>query len=113
MTLSPIPEDPPPPLARLGEGIDVIVTRSHPVSGPLPSVTSSKDALRYVPSQYLRRYTELTGTFQDYLATFSGKTRNTLRRKTKAFLSQGAGSEMRAYARPEEMGEFYRLARKV
>jgi CelD/BcsL family acetyltransferase involved in cellulose biosynthesis len=91
----------------------VIVTRSHPVSEPLATLSCTKGAVRYVPSQYMRRYTDLTGTFQDYLAKFSGKSRNTLRRKVKIFLAQGAGSEMRVYKRPEEMPEFYRLARAV
>jgi len=113
LTLAPDPEVPPPPLMRLDDGIQAIVTRSHPVSGPLPTLSRTKGAIRYVPSQYLRRYAELAGTFQDYLAKFSAKTRNTLRRKVKAFRSHGAGSEMREYKRPDEMPEFYRLARTV
>lgn len=113
LTLSPDPEIPPPPLARFSDGIQVIVTRSHPVDETLATLSRTKAAVRYVPSQYLRRYTELSGTFQDYLAKFSAKTRNTLRRKVKTFLSHGSGTEMRAYRRPDEMLEFYRLAKIV
>ncbi|MGB8437105.1 MAG: GNAT family N-acetyltransferase, partial [Burkholderiales bacterium] len=113
LALPPDPEIPPPPIGRLNDGMRVIVTRSHPVRETLPTLSRIKGAIRYVPSQYLRRYADLTGTFQDYLAKFSAKTRNTLRRKVKTFLSQGAGSEMRAFKRPEDMPEFYRMARAV
>jgi CelD/BcsL family acetyltransferase involved in cellulose biosynthesis len=107
------PNDPSPPVERLRHGIDVIITRSHPVSEPLPALTTQGGMLRYVMAQYARNYTELTGDFDSYLAKFSAKTRNTLRRKVKRFLELGEGCGMREYKRPDEMEEFQRLAREV
>jgi Acetyltransferase (GNAT) domain len=113
LTLSSEPEVPPPPLSRFDDGIGMIVTRSHPVSEKLPKLRRISRGFRYVPSQYSRHHAELRGTFESYLAKFSAKTRNTLRRKVKHLLAQGAGSGMRQFRKPEEMPEFHRLARMV
>jgi hypothetical protein len=107
------PNVPRPPLERLGRDVDVIVTRSHPVAGPLPRIASIDGVLRYVTSQYTRFYASLDGDFEGYLAKFGGKTRSTLRRKVKRFLESGEGSGMREFKRPEEMAEFHALARGV
>jgi len=40
----------------------VIVTRSHPIPGPLPELTAIEGALRYVPNQFTRFHTSLDGT---------------------------------------------------
>lgn len=111
--LSTDPFEPAPPFECLGRACDVIVTRSHPVAETLPAVTSVHGALRYVPHQFTRFHTVLTGTFDDYLTKFSAKTRGTLRRKVKRFLELGDGSGVRSFVRPDEMPEFYRLARGV
>jgi len=107
------PNQPRPPVERLREGIDVVVTRSHPVAEALPTVTSQGDALRYVMARYTRYHTELRGDFEGYLAKFSAKTRGTLRRKVRRFLELGRDCVMREYRRPEEMAEFQRVARAV
>lgn len=107
------PDDPKPPFDRFDTGIQVIVTRSHPICGSLPVLTARDGVLRYVRGRYLRYHTELSGDFDRYLAKFSAKTRNTLRRKVKRFLEMGDGSAMRVYRYPEEMAEFHRQAREI
>lgn len=107
------PATPPPPFDCLSAGVDVIVTRSHPVRGSLPVVTVSDGVLRYVLARYTRYHTELAGDFETYLSKFSAKSRGTLRRKVRRFLELGHESEMRSYKRPDEMETFHGLAREV
>ena len=93
---------------------DGILLRSHPVAERLPRVSRAEEFVRYVPSQYERRYIDLGGTFEDYLKQFSSKSRSTLRRKVRKY-GQLCGGEpdWRTYRTPSEMEEFYRLARDV
>jgi CelD/BcsL family acetyltransferase involved in cellulose biosynthesis len=107
------PAEPPPPFDRFQTGIEAIVTRSHPVPGPLPVLTARDDVLRYVVALYTRYYTDLAGDFDGYLGKFSAKSRGTLRRKVKRFIELGGDCEMRAYSRPDEMEQFHGRARAV
>ncbi len=104
---------PPPPVEQLGRDAEVIVTRSHPFREPLPPLSRRDGVLRYVRSRYTRFHTDLGGTFDDYLAKFSAKSRSTLRRKVRRFMELGEGCRMREFRRPDEMDEFLRLARQV
>lgn len=111
-----LPADPAesrPPLGRLGGGVDVIVAPSHPIREPLPRLTTVDGALRYVVAQYSRHHAELSGSLDEYLAKFGGKSRNTLKRKVRKFLDLGGGSGMREYHGPKEIVEFHRRARAV
>ena len=107
------PSEPPPPFERLRHDVQVIVTRSHPYREPLPPLTRHDGVLRYVRSRYTRFHTDLGGTFEDYLAKFSAKSRSTLRRKVRKFAELGEGCRMREFRRPDEMEAFLRLARQV
>jgi CelD/BcsL family acetyltransferase involved in cellulose biosynthesis len=107
------PAEPPPPFDRFQTGIEAIVTRSHPISGPLPVLTAGDAVLRYVFALYTRYHTDLAGDFDGYLAKFSAKSRGTLRRKVRRFIELGSGCEMRAYKRPDEMEQFHGRAREV
>lgn len=107
------PDEPRPPVERFDSGAQVIVTRSHPIHGSLPVLTARDGMLRYVVAHYTRYHIDLSGDFDRYLAKFSAKTRNTLRRKVRRFLEIGEGCEMRAYKHPDEMEEFHRQARDV
>lgn len=106
-------DKPPPPLDRFAAGIDVIVTRSHPVKEALPAVRIRDHVLRYVLARYTRFHVDLSGDFDGYLAKFSAKSRSTLKRKVKRFLELGEGCEMRRFSRPEEMAKFHQLAREI
>jgi CelD/BcsL family acetyltransferase involved in cellulose biosynthesis len=93
---------------------DGILLRSHPIPEKLPRIGRARNRLRYVPSQYERRYIDLDGTFDEYLKRFSSKSRSTLRRKVRKFAKLCGGEPTwRTYRTPKEMEEFYRLAREV
>ncbi|MGJ8537519.1 MAG: GNAT family N-acetyltransferase, partial [Parasphingopyxis sp.] len=70
--------------------------------------------LALVRQRYSRRYADMSGSFDAYLATFSGKSRSTLRRKVRKFAEISGGElDIRIYQSAEEMAEFQALARRV
>jgi len=107
------PDEPPPPVERLGEDVDAIVVRSHPLASAIATCETRGRVLRYVFARYGRFHADLSGDFAGYLEKFSGKTRSTLRRKVRRFLELGEGSAMREYRAPEEMEAFVRQARRI
>ncbi len=61
--------------------------------------------------EYARYYIDMSVSYDDYLARFSGKTRSTLRRKRRKFEKAGGGDlDLRAYRTPEEIDAFVDLA---
>lgn len=100
--------------ADVPEDCPVAVVRSQPLAGEVPVVSKDAKWIRYLRSRYPRRYIEMTGTFQDYLKTFSSKSRSTLTRKVRKFGEASGGAlDVRVYRTPPEMAEFHRLAREV
>src|SRR6266581_3903202 len=71
-----IPEPPP----RL-DGADGYVVWSQPIATKLPAVRTRRDSILYIPRQYRRFSIHLAGDFEQYMNTFSGRTRSTLTRK--------------------------------
>ncbi len=70
--------------------------------------------LRYVPRQDDRYVIDLSGSFDDYMAGFAGKTRSTLRRKMRKFEREAGGElDIREYRSREELVEFLGPARAV
>ena|SRR5271155_2416801 len=69
-------------------------------------------AIRYASYRGKRFFIDLSGgSFEVYLGKFSGKTRNTLKRKVRRFAEHSGGQiDFRCYATPEEMIEFRRHA---
>jgi len=85
-----------------------------PLAAPLPRLASVPGAIRYVLDQAPSYYTSLDGTFDDYLASFSSKTRSTLQRKVRKFAEISGGvTDLRLYHQPQEMGTYHSLARQV
>ncbi len=63
---------------------------------------------------YARHFIRMEGSFDDYLARFSGKTRSTLRRKARKFAECGDGIlNIGSYRSPAEIAEFLRLVRPL
>jgi CelD/BcsL family acetyltransferase involved in cellulose biosynthesis len=90
------------------------LVRSLPVAEPLPRLSWRAGFLRYVPSQYPRYYVALTGTFEQYLGEFSGKTRNTLKRKIrKCGEAHGGDMVCTTHRTRSEMQEFMAIARPL
>ncbi|MEM8696802.1 MAG: GNAT family N-acetyltransferase [Pseudomonadota bacterium] len=101
-------------LPILSGGADGFFITSLPADQIAPIIARHPDKIAFVRQRYARRYADLTGGFDDYLATFSGKSRSTLRRKIRKFAKLSGGElDFRAYRTPDEMAEFHRLARRV
>ncbi|MEQ9662868.1 MAG: GNAT family N-acetyltransferase [Parasphingopyxis sp.] len=100
-----------PPLAPGDHGYLVTslpVSRRDAVEAQMPG------ALPLERQRYARRYADLSASFDDYMATFSGKSRSTLRRKVRKFEKLSGGMlDLRCYRTLGEMSEFYDLARQV
>jgi hypothetical protein len=72
------------------------------------------DLRLFVRRHYDRAYERLDGGADAYLARFSGKTRSTLRRKTRRLAERCGGAlDLRRYAAPGEMEAFHCHARAV
>lgn len=114
---SDLPDDPretPPPFANFGPEVVGAVVKSHPIRASLPRITILDEHVRYVRQEYERCCVDFGGTFAEYLQTFSSKTRSTLTRKVRKFAdSSGGRTDWREYRSPEEMSEFYRMAREL
>jgi CelD/BcsL family acetyltransferase involved in cellulose biosynthesis len=107
-------DEPHPPFERFSSKLEAILIRSHPVDGELPRLALSPQSIRYVPAHYQRFYIDMRGSFSEYLSKFSAKSRSTLQRKVRKFAEFSGGDvNWREYRYPEEVDEFYRLARKV
>lgn len=99
---------------EIGADVEGVLLRSYPVSETLRSFSFANGILRYVPAQYRRFYAGLDGTFDDYLAKFSSKSRSTLRRKVKKFTEHCGGNvRFQAYRTPSEIRAFFGPAVQV
>ena len=100
--------------AELPASTEGFLIRSQPVARRLPRISISSGLIRYVPAQYERYFINLDGPFTEYLGKFSSKSRWTLQRKVKRFATFCGGKlDWKVYRTPEEMREYYPLARKV
>jgi CelD/BcsL family acetyltransferase involved in cellulose biosynthesis len=107
------PGQAPEPPPRL-DGAEGYVVWSHPISTRLPVLRKRSDAVLYMPRQYERFSIELSGDFDRYMAHFSGKTRSSLRRKLRKFADASGGTiDFREYRTPNQIADFFPLARKV
>lgn len=105
-----------PPIGRgcFPAGVDVISMHDCPIAAPMPRLQFGDGFLRYTINQCFQYSIDMRGTFQDYLATLSSKTRSTLKRKVKKFAEANDGVlDCRVYATAEQVPEFHRLARAV
>ena len=96
------------------QGTDGFVVWSQPIAARLPVLRVRGGAIIYVPRQYRRFSVDLSGSFAEYMAQFSGKTRSSLKRKLRRFaeLSQGK-IHWKEYRTPREIEEFILLARAL
>jgi hypothetical protein len=102
----------PPDDLRSGKK-DAALVSSLPIADKLPRLSLHQGLIRYVPAQYRRYYVDLQkGSFDDYLAGFSSKTRSTLRRKIRKLAEVGA-MECREYRTPGQIDDFLVLARPL
>jgi hypothetical protein len=96
------------------DGADGFVVWSYPLAAKLPVLSVRDDLVVYTPRQYERYSIDLSGSFDRYMAGFSGKTRSGLRRKLRKFADASGGViDWRQYRTPQEMTIFFDLARTV
>jgi CelD/BcsL family acetyltransferase involved in cellulose biosynthesis len=104
----------PPALPPLGEEDDGYLVTSLPADAEETLRAHQAQLRGFVRTRYRRHYLSLETNFDAYLANFSGRTRSTLKRKVRRFADRSGGIlDLRAYAAPAEMDEFYRHARAV
>lgn len=88
--------------------------RSLRVTGEQPTLRWAEDHLRYTPLQYQRYYIDMRQSFDEYKNKFSSKTRSTISRKIKKYAEYCGGEvSWKIYRTPDDMPEFFRLARSV
>lgn len=103
-----------PPAPSPAAGSEGYVIRSLPVHAELPELSRAGNYICYVPLQYPHCYIDLTWTFEQYLAKFSGKTRSSIQRKIRKYSEHCAGElKWKTYKDPIDVREFFRLARQV
>tara|TARA_B100000678_G_scaffold31016_1_gene22968 strand:+ start:435 stop:1349 length:915 start_codon:yes stop_codon:yes gene_type:complete len=97
-----------PPDSSHCDGIRVL---SAPLSMERQIVAAFPDHIAGAREEFHRHYIAMDGSFEDYLARFSGKTRSTLRRKARKFAQADGGAlDIRAYTAAEEVERFLQLA---
>ena len=93
------------------EGADGFVIWSQPLATKLPVLSLRDGLVRYTPRQYERFSIDLSGSFDRYMAGFSGKTRSGFRRKLRKFAEASGGTiDWRQYRTPEELAIFFEAA---
>ena len=105
---------PQPPTDTLMAGSQGFMIRGLPITTELPRICRVGEFLCYAPLQYQHCYIDLGQTFDAYQQKFSSKTRSTINRKIKKFVAHCGGTlTWKTYKTPEEMREFFHLARTV
>jgi hypothetical protein len=101
----------PPPVL---DGADGYVVWSQPIARKLPVLSACRDAILYTPRQYRRFSIRLCGDFEQYVGTFSARTRSGLRRKLRKMAEASGGTiDCREYRTPAQISLFFPPARKV
>jgi CelD/BcsL family acetyltransferase involved in cellulose biosynthesis len=107
-------EMPTPPVHELLADSQGFMIRGLPVAGKLPLISRVGGYLRYVPLQYHHCYIDFGMSFEDYQKKFSSKTRSTINRKIRKYSEHCNGAiPWKTYQLPDEMQDFFRLARTV
>lgn len=106
-TLDPVDKIDLPPLHEASDGF---LLRSVPES----VVAGEPGMIRYVMQRFPRYYIDMSTDFEAYKSKFSGKTRSTIQRKVKKFAEHCGGTlRWSTYRTPEEIREFWKLARSI
>ena len=102
------------PLDLITDEVEGLHIRSCPVTKREPRLRVEGRILHYRPAHYHRNWLDLGGTFDDYIKKLDGKRRWNITHNVKLFHPPPeTGTGWREYKDPEEMEEYYRLARAV
>lgn len=87
---------------------------SVPVDTEPPRIAPASGLLRYCLRRYHRHFIRLAeGGFENYLTKFGSKSRNTLKRKVKAWAARSSAPSLRVFHRPEQMDDYVRFCRQI
>ena len=118
-SVHPLRDLPPPfvddgPPATPPQGTEGYLFRCVPIACELPRISAIGGFLRYVPLQYQHGYIDLRTSFAVYQKRFSAKSRSTITRKVRRYADHCGGTVLwRTFKQPDEMREFFRLARLI
>ena len=105
LSADPLAASPPP-----APGADGLRVLSAPI-GAVPSLEARFDNhIAGARQDYRRHYIDMQGSYEDYLARFSGKTRSTLRRKDRKLEQATRHMRVTAHASPAEVETFLAAA---
>lgn len=108
------PDQPELPHDALAPGSEGFLIRALPLAAGAPPVQRIGGYLCYVQSRYPHYFVDLGGGFERYKAGFSSRSRSTIQRKVRRFAEHCGGTiDCRGYRTPQEMTEFFALARSV
>jgi hypothetical protein len=103
-----------PEFPDLPDGAHGFFVTSMPLRLLDPTLAAFPGLTGFVRQRYRRSYAKLDGSYEGWLRGLSAKSRSTLQRKIRRFAERSGGAiDLRCYARPEEMPEYHRLARRV
>lgn len=100
-------------LPPLSAGHDGYLLADVPESCLGGSIQRQGEWLRYCLKSYQRCFIDMSGSFDDYQAGFSAKTRSGIKRKLRKFVEHAGALDFRSYRTASEMDEFFALARPV
>jgi predicted N-acyltransferase len=99
---------------EIDENAQGMMLYSLPINEDHKTIWREEGYINYISQVYRRYYTDLDGTFENYMDQFSSKTRSTLKRKMRKFEKECGGIiDCRLYQTPDEIKEFYPLARAI
>lgn len=94
--------------------VPLLCVRNLPLEKSISKIQFANGRLRYTLNQCWQYYVDLRGSFDDYLASLSSKTRSTLKRKITKFASLHGGKiDWRVYKRIDQISDYHSLARQV
>lgn len=102
-----------PQLPTLPPKLDGYLLANIPGECTSRGIEPAGELLRYCLKSYRRCYIDMSDGFEAYQAKFSGKTRSGINRKVRKFAEQAKSLDFRCYRTPNEISEFFELARPV
>ena len=99
---------------ELSRDIDCAVIFGSRAELPARRLQTTEAGLLYVMNRTENYFIDTRGTFEEYLQTFSAKTRATIQRKVRKFAQESGGHlDFRVYRTPDEMTLFHQQARTI
>lgn len=102
-----------PELPALPRSLEGYLLANIPQEGVTGAIRRQERFISYCLKAYLRCYIDMSGDFNGYQAKFSSKTRSGINRKVRKFAEHAGALDFRCYKTPDEVKEFFELARPV